>query len=122
MTGRGRIPWYLWPFAMLWRLIATVVGLTGRFVAMIVGLVFIVVGVIVSLTVIGAIAASRWRSSGCYCSSKACSRPAAQLATQTRQGGGALRPARAPSRFRCEAMNRRMAGSLSARSRRIISA
>lgn len=49
------IPWYLWPFAAIWRLLATIVGMTGRFVAMILGLVFIVVGVIVSLTIIGAI-------------------------------------------------------------------
>jgi hypothetical protein len=55
MKNRDRIPWYLWPFAAIWRLIATIVGLTGRFVAMVVGLVFIIVGVVVSLTVIGAI-------------------------------------------------------------------
>lgn len=48
-------PWYLWPFVAIWRLLATIVELTGRFVAMIIGIVFIVVGVIVSLTVIGAI-------------------------------------------------------------------
>lgn len=52
---RQHIPWFLWPFVALWRLIATIVGLTGRFVAMVLGLVFIIVGVIVSLTVIGAI-------------------------------------------------------------------
>lgn len=52
---RHGIPWYLWPFAALWRLLATMVGLTGRFVAMVLGLVFILVGVILSLTVIGAI-------------------------------------------------------------------
>jgi hypothetical protein len=55
MKEQKRIPWYLWPFAMLWKLIATIVGLTGRFLAMVLGLVFIVVGVIVSLTVVGAI-------------------------------------------------------------------
>ncbi|MGE5073670.1 MAG: hypothetical protein ACM3MF_09600 [Anaerolineae bacterium] len=49
------IPWYLWPFAAIWQLLATIVSLTGRFVAMVLGLVFVVVGVIVSLTVIGAI-------------------------------------------------------------------
>ena len=47
--------WYLWPFTALWRLLATIVELTGRFVAMILGIVLIIVGVIVSLTVIGAI-------------------------------------------------------------------
>lgn len=55
MTNKQGIPWYLWPFAALWRLIATIVALTGRFVAMVLGLVFIIVGVVVSLTVIGAI-------------------------------------------------------------------
>ncbi len=55
MTHKHHIPWYLWPFAAIWRLIATIVGMTGRFVAMVLGLVFIIVGVIVSLTVIGAI-------------------------------------------------------------------
>ena len=55
MTHRHSIPWYLWPFAAIWQLIATIVGLTGRFVAMVLGLVFILVGVLVSLTIIGAI-------------------------------------------------------------------
>ena len=55
MTHKRGTPWYLWPFAALWRLIATIVELTGRFVAMVLGLVFIIVGVIVSLTLIGAI-------------------------------------------------------------------
>ena len=55
MTHKHRIPLYLWPFTALWQLLATIVGLTGRFVAMVLGLVFIIVGVIVSLTVVGAI-------------------------------------------------------------------
>jgi hypothetical protein len=49
------IPWFLWPFAALWKLIAVIVELTGRFLAMVLGIVFIVVGVIVSLTIVGAI-------------------------------------------------------------------
>ncbi len=49
------LPWFLWPFAALWRLLATIVGLTGRFVAMVLGLVLIVVGLVVSLTIVGAI-------------------------------------------------------------------
>lgn len=48
-------PWYLWPFTAIWRLLATIVELTGRFVAMLIGIVLVLVGVIVSLTVIGAI-------------------------------------------------------------------
>jgi hypothetical protein len=48
-------PWFLWPFVAIWRLLAIIVEMTGRFVAMVLGIVFIVVGVIVSLTIVGAI-------------------------------------------------------------------
>ncbi|MBK7454521.1 MAG: hypothetical protein IPJ46_12610 [Anaerolineales bacterium] len=52
---KSHIPWYLWPFAALWKLLAVIVEMTGRFVAMVLGIVFIVVGILVSLTIIGAI-------------------------------------------------------------------
>ena len=52
---RKHMPWYLWPFAALWKLLAVIVELTGRFVAMVLGVVFIIVGTIVSLTIVGAI-------------------------------------------------------------------
>lgn len=52
---KQHIPWFLWPFAALWKLLAVIVELTGRFVAMVLGIVFIIVGGIVSLTIIGAI-------------------------------------------------------------------
>jgi len=52
---KKHIPWYLWPFAALWKLLAVIVEMTGRFVAMVLGIVLIVVGVIVSLTIVGAI-------------------------------------------------------------------
>lgn len=52
---KRQTPWFLWPFVALWRLLAMIVEMTGRFLAMVLGLVFIVVGVIVSLTIIGAI-------------------------------------------------------------------
>ncbi len=53
--NKQHIPWYLWPFAAIWKLLAVIVELTGRFVAMVLGIVFILVGVIVSLTIVGAI-------------------------------------------------------------------
>jgi hypothetical protein len=52
---KNNIPWYLWPFAALWKLLAVIVEMTGRFLAMVLGIVFIVVGIIISLTIIGAI-------------------------------------------------------------------
>ena len=48
-------PWFLWPFAALWNLVAWIVNLTGRLIAVILGLVFLVVGAILTITVIGAI-------------------------------------------------------------------
>ena len=54
-TQKRDIPWFLWPFASLWKLVAVIVEMTGRLVAMILGFVFLVVGVLVSLTVVGAI-------------------------------------------------------------------
>jgi hypothetical protein len=47
--------WLLWPFKALWRLLAGIISLTGRFVAMLLGTVFIFVGLLISLTVVGAI-------------------------------------------------------------------
>jgi len=52
---KQHIPWYVWPFAAIWKLLAVIVEMTGRFVAMVLGFVLILVGVIVSLTIIGAI-------------------------------------------------------------------
>jgi len=52
---KQHIPWFLWPFFALWKLLAVIVELTGRFVAMVLGIVLMLVGVIVSLTIIGAI-------------------------------------------------------------------
>ncbi len=54
-TQKQHIPWYLWPFAAIWNLLAVIVEMTGRLVAMILGIVFVLVGFIVSLTVVGAI-------------------------------------------------------------------
>ena len=52
---KRRIPWYLWPFWALWKLISGIVEFTGRIVAVVLGLVLMIVGVILSLTVIGAV-------------------------------------------------------------------
>src|SRR5437867_13456257 len=52
---RHHIPWYLWPFAAIWKLLAVIVEMTGRLVALILGIVLMIVGVLVSLTIVGAI-------------------------------------------------------------------
>lgn len=54
ITEPRRTPWYLAPFALLWRLFALLMSLTGRLVALVLGLVLIALGVLFTLTVVGA--------------------------------------------------------------------
>ena len=49
------VPWILWPFYVLWRLVTGILVLTGRLVGVVLGLVLILAGVLLSLTVIGAV-------------------------------------------------------------------
>jgi hypothetical protein len=49
------IPWFLWPFWALWKLISGIVAFTGHIVAVILGLALMIVGIVVSLTIVGAI-------------------------------------------------------------------
>ncbi len=46
------VPWFLWPFWAIWRLIALIVGMTGRLIAVVLGLVFGIVGLILTVTVV----------------------------------------------------------------------
>ncbi len=55
LTYRRHIPWYLWPFWAIWRLVFGIVAATGRLVAVILGLVFLIVGVVLTVTLVGAI-------------------------------------------------------------------
>ena len=47
-----RVPWYLWPFYAIWRLLTWVVKLTGRLIAIILGFAMIVIGAVLCITVI----------------------------------------------------------------------
>src|SRR5258706_14235753 len=53
--AKHHIPWFLWPFAAIWKLLTIIVELTGGLVALVLGIFLLIVGVIDSLTVIGAI-------------------------------------------------------------------
>lgn len=56
MSGTTQaVPWILWPFYAIWRLVAGILILTGRLVGVVLGLALVVVGVLLSLTVIGAV-------------------------------------------------------------------
>jgi hypothetical protein len=53
--NRKHVPWFLWPFYAIWKLVIWILQMTGRTVAFFLSLVFVFVGILVSLTVIGAI-------------------------------------------------------------------
>ncbi len=50
---RRGVPWFLWPFWLIWRLVIGIVAFTGRIVGAVVGLVLMIAGLLISLTVIG---------------------------------------------------------------------
>lgn len=52
--ARQSAPWFLWPIAALWDLLAFVLRLTGRLVGVILGVVLMVLGGVVTMTVVGA--------------------------------------------------------------------
>ncbi|MCJ7693950.1 MAG: hypothetical protein MUO40_00840 [Anaerolineaceae bacterium] len=52
---KKKVPWYLYPFWLIWRLVVIIIAFTGRLVGAVLGLVMMIVGVVVSLTVVGAI-------------------------------------------------------------------
>ena len=47
--------WLLWPFELLWRLLALVVELTGRLAAVLFGAILVTVGAVLCFTIIGAV-------------------------------------------------------------------
>ena len=53
-TEARRIPWFLWLFYVLWRLLTFILDATGRLVLAVLGIALMVVGLAVSLTVVGA--------------------------------------------------------------------
>ena len=53
---RRRVPLLLWPFWAIWRLVAFIIGLTGRLIAVILGFVLMLAGIVLSITIVGAIA------------------------------------------------------------------
>jgi hypothetical protein len=50
---RKRIPWFLFPFWLIWKLVTGIVEFTGRIIAIGLGFVLMVVGILVSATIVG---------------------------------------------------------------------
>ena len=52
LSTAEQVPWYLWPFWAVWRLLTWIVRLTGRLIAILLGLVIIILGAVLSITVV----------------------------------------------------------------------
>lgn len=52
---KHKVPWYLYPFWLIWRLVIGIIAFTGRLVGAILGFVLMVCGIIITLTIIGAV-------------------------------------------------------------------
>jgi hypothetical protein len=55
MSEKNKVPWYLYPFWLIWKLVAGIILFTGRLVGAILGLVLMIVGIVASLTIVGLI-------------------------------------------------------------------
>ena len=49
-----KIPWILWPFYAIWRILTFILELTSRIIAAVIALVLMAAGVSITLSVIGA--------------------------------------------------------------------
>jgi hypothetical protein len=52
LTTAEKVPWYLWPFWAIWRLLTWIVRLTGRLIAIVLGFAMIIIGAVLSITVV----------------------------------------------------------------------
>lgn len=52
---KKRVPWYLWPFWLIYQITVSILKITGCLLGAILGLVILVVGVLLCVTIIGAI-------------------------------------------------------------------
>ena len=50
----SRVPWFLWPFHAVWRLVTFILNVTGRLICAVLGIALMVVGSAVTLTIVGA--------------------------------------------------------------------
>jgi hypothetical protein len=53
--NKKHVPWLLYPFYLVWRLVIWIIQATGRLIGAILGLVLLIAGIVISLTVVGAV-------------------------------------------------------------------
>jgi hypothetical protein len=54
-SAESQVPWILWPFYAIWKVLTLILNITGRIICAILGLVLMAAGVAISLSIVGAI-------------------------------------------------------------------
>jgi hypothetical protein len=54
-STESRVPWILWPFYAIWKLLTLILNITGRIICALLGIAMMVAGVAISMSLIGAI-------------------------------------------------------------------
>ena len=54
-TTEKNVPWILWPFYAIWKLVTIILEITGRIICALLGIGLMAFGVAVSLSIVGAI-------------------------------------------------------------------
>ena len=53
-SSRSQVPWILWPFYAIWKLLTLILNILGRILCALLGIALMMTGVAVALSVIGA--------------------------------------------------------------------
>ena len=53
-SSEARVPWILWPFYAIWKLLTLILNILGRILCALLGIALMMTGVAVALSVIGA--------------------------------------------------------------------
>jgi len=49
------VPWVLWPFYAIWKLLTLILNITGRIICALLGIAMMVAGVAISMSIVGAV-------------------------------------------------------------------
>ena len=51
----SQVPWILWPFYALWKLLTLILNITGRILCALLGIVLMIAGVAITMSIVGAV-------------------------------------------------------------------
>ena len=53
-SSESQVPWILWPFYAVWKLLTLILNILGRILCAVLGIALMMTGVAVSLSIVGA--------------------------------------------------------------------